>query len=79
MRRDSIFYQLFVRYPTLLFELLPQPPERAAEYTFEAIEVKETAFRMDGIFKPPTRSGIVYFAEAQFQLDEMLYERMKSR
>jgi predicted transposase/invertase (TIGR01784 family) len=78
MRRDSIFYQLFVRYPTLLFELLPQPPARAAEYTFEAIEVKETAFRMDGIFKPPTNSGIVYFAEAQFQPDEMLYERMVS-
>jgi predicted transposase/invertase (TIGR01784 family) len=78
MRRDSIFYQLFVRYPALLFELLPQPPERAAEYIFEAIEVKETAFRMDGVFMPPDRAGIVYFAEAQFQPDEMLYERMIS-
>ena len=78
MRRDSIFYQLFIRYPALLFELLPQPPERAAEYIFEAIEVKETAFRMDGVFMPPDRAGIVHFAEAQFQPDEMLYERMIS-
>jgi predicted transposase/invertase (TIGR01784 family) len=78
MRRDSIFYQLFVRYPALLFDLLPQPPARAAEYTFEASEVKETAFRMDGVFMPPDRAGIVYFCEVQFQPDETLYERMVS-
>jgi predicted transposase/invertase (TIGR01784 family) len=78
MRRNSIFYQLFVRYPTLLFELLPQPPERAAEYTFEAIEVKETAFRMDGVFLPPDPSGVVFFGEVQFQKDELLYERVDS-
>ena len=76
MRRDTIFYQLFQQSPTLLFELLPQPPENAARYTFEAVEVKETGFRMDGVFLPPDVSGIVYFGEAQFQLDELLYERM---
>jgi predicted transposase/invertase (TIGR01784 family) len=78
MRRDSIFYQLFRQSPTLLFELLPQPPEDAARYVFEAIEVKETAFRMDGVFLPPDASGIVYFGEVQFQLDELLYERLVS-
>jgi predicted transposase/invertase (TIGR01784 family) len=78
MRRDTIFYQLFQQSPTLLFELLPQPPENAARYTFEAIEVKETAFRMDGVFVPPDRSGIVYFCEVQFQKDEILYERINS-
>ena len=76
MRRDTIFYQLFQQSPTLLFELLPQPPANAARYTFESIEVKETGFRMDGVFLPPDISGIVYFSEAQFQKDEMLYERM---
>ncbi len=78
MRRDTIFYQLFQQSPTLLFELLPQPPKNAARYTFEAIEVKETAFRMDGVFVPPDRSGIVYFCEVQFQKDEILYERINS-
>jgi predicted transposase/invertase (TIGR01784 family) len=78
MRRDSIFYQLFRQSPTLLFELLSQPPENARQYTFEAIEVKETAFRMDGVFIPPSPIGIVYFCEVQFQLDELLYERMLS-
>ena len=78
MRRDTIFYQLFQQSPTLLFELLPQPPANAARYTFEAVEVKETAFRMDGVFLPPDLNGIVYFCEAQFQKDEILYERMVS-
>ena len=31
---------------------------------------------MDGVFIPPNPSGILYFCEAQFQLDELLYERM---
>jgi predicted transposase/invertase (TIGR01784 family) len=78
MRRDSIFYQLFRQYPALLFELLSQPPDRANEYIFEAVEVKETAFRMDGVFLPPTVDGLVYFCEVQFQIDRVLYERMDS-
>jgi predicted transposase/invertase (TIGR01784 family) len=78
MRRDSIFYQLFRQSPALLFDLIPQPPNRAHEYIFEAVEVKETAFRMDGVFLPPDPSGIVYLCEVQFQLDELLYERILS-
>jgi predicted transposase YdaD len=50
MRRDSIFYQLFRQSPTLLFSLISEPPEDADQYVFEAVEVKETAFRLDGIF-----------------------------
>jgi predicted transposase/invertase (TIGR01784 family) len=78
MRRDTIFYQLFVQSPGLLFDLIPNPPTNAQEYIFDAIEVKETSFRMDGVFIPPDRSGIIYFAEVQFQRDELLYERMLS-
>jgi predicted transposase/invertase (TIGR01784 family) len=78
MRRDSIFYQLFRQSPTLLFPLLPQPPINAEQYRFDAVEVEETSFRMDGVFIPPTAADIVYFCEVQFQLDELLYERMLS-
>jgi predicted transposase/invertase (TIGR01784 family) len=78
MRRDTIFYQLFVQSPMLLFELITDPPENAANYIFDAIEVKETAFRMDGVFIPPDPSGVIYFCEVQFQLDELLYERILS-
>jgi predicted transposase/invertase (TIGR01784 family) len=76
MRRDTIFYQLFLQSPILLFDLIPNPPENASQYVFDAIEVKETAFRMDGVFIPPDPSGIIYFCEVQFQTDELLYERM---
>jgi predicted transposase/invertase (TIGR01784 family) len=77
MRRDTIFYQLFRQSPTLLFDLIDRP-DNADEYVFDSIEVKETSFRIDGVFMPPNRSGIIYFAEVQFQLDELLYERMLS-
>jgi predicted transposase/invertase (TIGR01784 family) len=76
MRRDTIFYQLFRQSPTLLFDLVSQPPVNAAGYIFESIEVKETAFRIDGVFLPPDRSGVVFFCEVQFQLDKLLYERL---
>jgi predicted transposase/invertase (TIGR01784 family) len=78
MRRDTIFYQLFRQSPTLLFDLISQPPEDADLYTFDSVEVKETSFRMDGVFVPPNPSGTVYFCEVQFQPDELLYERMLS-
>ncbi len=78
MRRDTIFFQLFQQFPTLLFELVPQPPDRADEYIFDSIEVKETSFRIDGVFIPPDATGIVYVCEVQFQLDRLLYERLVS-
>jgi predicted transposase/invertase (TIGR01784 family) len=76
MRRDSIFYKLFQQRSTLLFELLPNPPEDADRYRFDSVEVKETSFRIDGVFLPPNRFGLLYFCEVQFQLDEYLYERL---
>jgi predicted transposase/invertase (TIGR01784 family) len=72
MRRDTIFYQLFQQAPTLLFDLLPEIPNRADEYLFDSVEVKETSFRIDGVFIPPDADGIIYFCEIQFQPDELL-------
>ncbi|MBW4477593.1 MAG: Rpn family recombination-promoting nuclease/putative transposase [Tolypothrix brevis GSE-NOS-MK-07-07A] len=78
MRRDSIFYKLFQQSPSLLFELLTNPPENAAEYIFDSVAVKEPKFEIDGVFLPPQTQnpGVVYFAEVQFQRDEKLYERV---
>ncbi len=78
MRRDTIFYQLFQQFPTLLFDLISNPPSDVNGYTFDSVEVKETSFRMDGVFLPPNSSGIVYFCEVQFQKDSLLYERLNS-
>jgi predicted transposase/invertase (TIGR01784 family) len=78
MRRDTIFYQLFRQSPTLLFSLIANPPNDAEAYTFDSVEVKETSFRIDGVFLPPNPTELIYFCEVQFQPDPLLYERMNS-
>lgn len=77
MKTDTIYYQIFKRFPSLIFSLTDNPPSQAKNYRFESIEVKETAFRIDGVFLPPADASpkIVYFAEVQFQSDEFLYYR----
>jgi len=67
MRTDTIFYQLFLTFDGLLFELLGQPMENADRYKFTSVEVKEKAFRFDGIFMPTTSDRPIYFVEVQFQ------------
>lgn len=77
MRRDSIFYKLFQQSPSLVFELLPDPPANAQTYRFDSVAVKEPRFEIDGVFLPPEgEAGIVYFCEVQFQKDKLLYERV---
>jgi predicted transposase/invertase (TIGR01784 family) len=78
MKRDSLFYKIFQQSPTLLFDLIQTHPANEAEYRFDSVEVKETSFRIDGVFLPPDAAGLVYFAEVQFQRDDLLYERMVS-
>jgi predicted transposase/invertase (TIGR01784 family) len=80
VKRDAIFYQIFQRFPSLLFTLLEHPPQQARGYRFESIEVKEPTFRIDGVFVPPEEASpkVVYFAEFQFQPDELLYHRFFS-
>lgn len=80
MKRDSIFYKLFQQSPSALFDLLKVPPANANSYSFDCVAVKESKFEIDGVFLPPEGEGrgIVYFCEAQFQKDEMLYERLVS-
>ena len=78
MHRDTLFYSLFRRSPTLLFDLLPNPPSNASSYRFDSVAVKEPKFEIDGVFLPPSNSDTktVYFCEVQFQKDEQLYERL---
>ncbi len=79
MQTDSLFYRLFQTAPALLFELLGQgshhPP---ASYVFRSVELKQTAFRIDGIFLPKvvTAETPVYLVEVQFQPDPQLYSRV---
>ena len=78
MHTDSLFYRLFQTAPELFFELIGQPPEVAQGYTFRSVELKQTAFRVDGVFlpTPKTEPAKVYFLEVQFQKDQFLYRRL---
>jgi len=67
MRTDTIFFQLFQTFEGLLFELVGLPPESAAGYTFTSVEIKEKAFRFDGIFIPDSVDKNIWFVEVQFQ------------
>jgi predicted transposase/invertase (TIGR01784 family) len=67
MRTDTIFYKLFLTFHSLLFELIGQPVENANIYQFTSAEVKEKAFRFDGIFLPNEADKPIYFVEVQCQ------------
>ena len=67
MHTDTIFYQLFLTFHSLLFELIGQPLAEADDYQFISEEVKEKAFRFDGIFIPNCEDKLIYFVEVQCQ------------
>ncbi|MGF1492421.1 MAG: Rpn family recombination-promoting nuclease/putative transposase [Microcoleaceae cyanobacterium] len=76
MKTDSLFYRIFKTAPAIFFELIGQPDQ--AGYQFQSVELKQTAFRIDGVFLPPPESigQSVYFVEVQFQKDPLLYHRL---
>ncbi len=77
MKTDTIFYQLFQTFPSLLFELIGQPPTDAQGYQFSSREIKELAFRFDGVFLPAANAvhQPIYFVEVQFQPKSDFYWR----
>lgn len=76
MKTDSIFYQIFQRIPAIFFQLVGEPPGLAESYTFRSVELKQTAFRIDGVMLPNAGNATtVYFTEVQFQPDPYLYHR----
>jgi len=76
VRTDSLFYKVFQTLPGVLFELLGESPQRANNYTFKAIELKELAKRTDGVFFPKRDGDPIVFVEVQFQKDEDFYYRL---
>ena len=71
---------MFAAYPASFFELLGLPAEEARAYRFDSVEVKQTAFRIDGVFLPLGEDSErpTIFAEIQFQPDRNLYKRLFS-
>ncbi|MFB8788254.1 MAG: Rpn family recombination-promoting nuclease/putative transposase [Potamolinea sp.] len=78
MKTDTIFYSLFQAFPSIFFELINRSPEEAVSYEFTSREVKQLAFRLDGLFLPKTNESDkpFYLVEVQFQPDASLYYRI---
>lgn len=78
MKTDTLFYYLFQEFPSIFFELIGQSASVADDYQFTSIELKQVAFRLDGLFLPPVNKPNlpIYFVEVQFQPDETFYYRL---
>lgn len=78
MKTDTIFYQLFQTFPQAFFELIEQPSLASSSYQFTSTEIKQLAFRIDGLFLPlaDELNEPIYFVEVQFQADKKFYQRL---
>jgi predicted transposase/invertase (TIGR01784 family) len=78
VKTDTIFYRLFQAFPSIFFELIGEPATQASNYQFTSIELKQQAFRLDGLFLPSANipEQPIYFVEIQFQKDQALYYRL---
>ena len=80
MKTDSLFYRLFKRQPKIALELLGLD-YAGDSYCFSSDEIKQTAFRIDGLFKPVTTDDPeqpIIFVEVQYQADKDFYGRLFS-
>lgn len=79
MKTDSLFYRLFQYHPQLALDLLGLSYD-ADSYRFGAEEIKQTSFRLDGVFTPvgDKAEQPYIFAEVQYQPDLDFYDRLFS-
>jgi predicted transposase/invertase (TIGR01784 family) len=77
MKTDTLFYRLMQAQPTLAFELAGLAVPAPEGYGFISQEIKQTAFRLDGIAEPPADSPEAPrgYIEVQFQPDMGFYPR----
>jgi predicted transposase/invertase (TIGR01784 family) len=80
MKTDNLFYRLLQAEPTLAFELAGLEVPAPQRYQFIAQEIKQTAFRLDGIVEPPADRPDAPrgYVEVQFQPDDEFYPRFFS-
>ncbi len=79
MKTDSLFYRIFQTAPEIFFTVSGFD-YCAGDYVFQASEIKQTAFRLDGVFKPRNAQTNLptIFVEVQFQPDAKFYSRFFS-
>jgi predicted transposase/invertase (TIGR01784 family) len=72
VKTDALFYRLFKEWPEVFFELIGRPASDSGLYRFDAVELKDTAARIDGFYGllQPDNKEPVYFVEFQnYKLD----------
>jgi len=52
VKTDTLFYRLFKDHPDLVFQLIGETTPAAGTYEFGSQEVKQLAFRIDGVLNP---------------------------
>ena len=73
MKTDSFFYWFFSNFRQAFFTLIGEDEQKAKNYEFKSIEVKELGFRFDGVFEPEKSDDDIFFVEVQFRNDLDLY------
>jgi len=73
MKTDSLFFRLFQNHPDLVFQLIGDRSPRTGSYAFGSQEVKQLAFRIDGILNPPPYASDlpIVFVEVQGYRDQL--------
>jgi predicted transposase/invertase (TIGR01784 family) len=76
MKTDVLFYRLFATLPEIFFQLTGRPADEAEIYRLESLEIKQTSYRLDGVFRPhladPHRP--IYFTEISARSDPRFYQ-----
>jgi len=77
MKTDTLFYRLFQTEPSLALDLAGLDVPGSEKYRFGSHEIKQTAFRLDGLLEPPADQpdSPLVFVEVQFQPEEEFYLR----
>lgn len=77
MTRDPLFFRLFQDLPGCFFQLVGRPGQDARKYELKAVEYKESAVRLDGVFQPLRPGGDpAYLWEAQFYRSDAFYANL---
>ncbi len=78
MKTDTLFYQLFQEFPWIFFQLIHKQETNLNVYEFIAPEIKQRAFRLDGLFttKGEYSDLPLYFVEVQFYEEADFYDRL---
>ncbi len=80
MKRDSLFYRYFEEMPGCFFRLLGRPESDAGRFDLNAIEYKDTAVRLDGVFQPRHPDvDPAYIWEAQYYPSDAVYANVLSK